>query len=831
MKNLLFVLFSAALACGQVVGVPPDFQGMSITGGMKVTGGLAITNPSAVLPPVQADFFVSALGSDTNDGTAPALGGGHGPFATAAAAQTAVRGIKNTKAITVMIRCDGGPIYNTSLSFTSADNPDNNTTHVITWTAYPLDTGCQPSLSAGVRQTGWTHVTTGSNLCTGHANCWQKTLPNTTPYFEDLWYNGQRRLRPGMGATAASLVPTWGHVQSGNAGNTGFTYTAGDPVSASWTSCNLAAVHDCEFLHSAAWTMSIERIASITTGSTNITSTCSGSNCPNAGSGEFHNGWRYTVTNVKELLQFPGTWYLDRTAGGSNWTLTYIALNAIEDPNADVVETGKNAQVINAVGLQNTIFSNLMFMHSLLAIPATGYASKQLEPDLPAAMVSCSGCHFVILQDNFFAHTAANAVEFIKASTQNNYQFNNSWDIGGAALLIGAKPDSQNDTDANVPSSNLVTENGFSTVGLNYPAAGDCIILGLTHGNTITNNDCGWTYHGGIEACLPSQGVCTGVSGGGLANNIIMGNHIRNFMQGITSDGGGIYMMDALTGCQAGANGLWDTGTDAVGNQIVGNLIHDGSDSTADGDSTHAKNANGIYLDQCSGKILVQNNILYRVAGVGLRMTNGPRTPGNPNTFTNNIVRSALMGVMGVQDCAAAGVQQFVFDHNLIDITQSSTLMGFGAEYLPGTPTAEQNWHHNSYHRSTGTLANQNNFWNHDSNCAGISSSGSVAFASFAAWKTFGEDASSVVDVAFGFGNLTPCSGALDPIAGSCDDLTSVYAGAGFTPIPMFDATGQLLFGRSVDNALPLVPPCRLSLPGECVQDTLKTGTYALSAF
>src|SRR5258708_36223555 len=88
-----------------------------------------------------------------------------------------------------------------------------------------------------------------TNWTQGSGNQWTATLPSGTQYFEQLFYNGQRRLRPRLGG---SLVGTYYRVLApvsvpspeANCPDLGegspfvcfdrFLYTTVDPISANW---------------------------------------------------------------------------------------------------------------------------------------------------------------------------------------------------------------------------------------------------------------------------------------------------------------------------------------------------------------------------------------------------------------------------------------------------------------------------------------------------------------------------------------------------------------------------------------------------------------------
>src|ERR1700733_352241 len=316
MKKLVCVLPAVLAAGGASCGQSPAVK---ITGNVKTTGNVVYGVSNTVIVP--ADYYVSPAtgmavspctnGSDSNDGTTPATGGGHGPFATLDHARSVVRasGKLGTKPLTIAF-C-GGLYLNQSTSFTSADS--GSATNPVTYKAYP---GQFPILSGGVQFTGWTNIN-GNAICNGNTNCWQRAVATSTPYFEALYYNGARRARPRTGATAGHTFDAkYGNYAAGGSGAT-MKYTSGDvdmSGAGSWTNLTDIIMYDQE-----KWVQNILRNpASITTSTQKVVWNCSTSGqgngkCPQANDpGQWFTGDNYVFENVKQLLRFAGQWYLDR---------------------------------------------------------------------------------------------------------------------------------------------------------------------------------------------------------------------------------------------------------------------------------------------------------------------------------------------------------------------------------------------------------------------------------------------------------------------------------------------------------------------------------------
>ncbi len=150
-----------------------------------------------------ADYFVATNGNDSWSGTlaAPNSKNTDGPFATIAKAQTAAQTLivnanGRTTPITVQIR--GGNYYQQALTFTAADS--GTSTLGVLWENYPNET---PVLSGGMVVTGWFNTT---------GNTYQLSLPTSTVYFENLFYNGGRRLRPRVGGLLGTYLRNVGPI-------------------------------------------------------------------------------------------------------------------------------------------------------------------------------------------------------------------------------------------------------------------------------------------------------------------------------------------------------------------------------------------------------------------------------------------------------------------------------------------------------------------------------------------------------------------------------------------------------------------------------------------
>ena len=680
-----------------------------------------------------ADFYVATNGKDTWSGTlaAPNSNNTDGPFASISRAQTAVQAIlKNpngrTKPIQVLVRA--GTYYPTqSLNFTSADS-GTKTLEVI-WGNYPNEA---PVISGGTRITNWTH---------GAGNQWTTTLSSSTKYFEQMYYNGQRRLRPRLGGYLGTYyrIAATVYLPSNSDPNCSvympglgwecfdrFVYTASDPISSTWENLNSPypqgdiALYDFE-----KWTASELRIKSIDTRAHIVYLTG-----PTDQQDNYHGmiaGHRYVVENLKDAFTQPGQWFLDRSK--TPWTLTYLA-NSGENPTTDTVIIPQMTQVLIATGLQYVTFQGLTFEHDNWTVPSPqGYASVTSDQGVSGAF-GCYNCSYVTLNGLVLTQTQGGGVEFFTNSTSattahNTIENSAFYDLGAFGIRYGLLSQ-YTDTDANVAQFGTVENNVIAGYGRVTPGA-FAIAQGSGHDNLYTHNEIYDGYQAGIKVC--ALGCFPGSNNSrGTFNNVSSFNLIYNLGEGITDDLGGVY---------------YNTDPAATGNQVLNNRIHDISDASAlDIDGYGGQ---GIYIDANTANVLVQNNLVYRVSGSAQAQTCGPQSARTPNDVINNIFAFFRHGAKQ-EGCAppSSGILQFNVTNNLIYFDRGSIQRGYvvcNGTNCPQVQKYASNMY--CYAPSSQCTLPANEFFT--TNSSGTQGSG-VTYSTFSAWQSgTGEDAGSVV--------------------------------------------------------------------------------------
>lgn len=768
-------------AQGQISGTPTTPGSSAFTvqvadaNAASATLALTIVVQPPPLPSIT--LYVSPNGNDSWSGTIPdpAPDGSDGPFATIDHARLTVQTLNQAAYSQISVQFRGGTyILPAPEQFTAADS--GSAMAPIVYQNYPGET---PVFSGGMVLQNWTNVS---------GNRWTTTLPASTRYFENLYYNGVRRLRPRVGGALGTYFRNVGPIYLDAPGPPAlapdphcsvyfagsgwecydrFRYNPADPIVATWKNLSPPAGNPCgqpagksgpagdiELVNFEQYSVSKLRFSCVDTANqivylTGVTAT----ETDHPTSHGFIPNHRYLIENVEDALTLPGQWFLDRST--SPWTLTYLA-NPGENPNTDTVVVPQLPQLMVASGLAYVTFQGLTFQHDNYTIAAAGYdgASEII------AAVSFQNSQNVIFDSNVIAEIAGSGLEFIScvdksskpwcvslnpAAVNANNVIENSafYDIGANAIRIGAagKP---SDTNENV--AQFITVENSVVEGYGHVFASAIgIAQGQGHDNLYTHNDIYDGYKGAISICY-----CTNsdVNPPYTNNNIVSFNHVHDLFQGITNDSGSLYFF-------VGTPSPPQSGT---GNRMLNNVVHDVTDaSILDSDGY---GGDGLYFDDFTGLGDAENNLVYRVSGHAMSFS-GPRPgPNESSTVKNNIFAFARLSLLNAYDPYVLGFvppspmfftasnNLFYFDRNS---SSSPSFYAQGGCVFAGTDapfTGFQQWTNNLYWRTDGGFAADKQAFHvqtkTDANdsCAGQNF---WTFYSLAGWQGLGEDAGSVV--------------------------------------------------------------------------------------
>lgn len=670
--------------------------------------------------------YVSVDGMDGWSGLLPTRNptGTDGPFATFDRARAFVQSLDKRGLERVSVQFRSGTYFLPGTeTFTAADSGSPDTQ--IVYENYPSEA---PVISGGTRVLGWSNV---------GGNTWTTTLPLATKYFENLYYNGVRRLRPRVTASGTPAAQAYlgtyfrikgpVYLQSNTdpnctlqVANKGyecfdrFHYFDTDPISAAWQNlnpdssnptCTVSSTSkvptgDIELVDFERYSAAKLRIACVDTANRIVYLTGPTANeADHPGADGFIAGHRYLVENVEDYLNQPGQWFLDRST--RPWTLTYLA-NPGEDPNQDTVIVPQIEQVLVASNLRSVTFRGLTFAHDNYALPQKGYNGN----DAIMAGVSFQNSQNIKFDFNTITQTSAVGLEFISCidtssaswcaiplnpngiNAYNVIEDSAFYDLGANGIRIGMSGQAS-DTLNNVAQFNTVQNNVVEGYGRVYVGATG-IDQGQGHDNLYTHNEIYDGYKGAIHVCF-----CSDQDASGLLpdRNTISFNRAYNLFQGIMNDSGSLYF-----GVGTPNTGLSMPPASGKDNSMLNNVVHDVSDASAlDGSSDDPNcpmltpnlpcdgyGGDGLYLDDYTGLADLENNLVYRVSGHAVSFS-GPRFgPGQQSTVKNNILAFARGSMINAYDPYAFTASPpaplfFVASNNLFyfDRSEASTPVPF----------------------------------------------------------------------------------------------------------------------------------------------------------
>lgn len=580
-----------------------------------------------------ADLYVATNGRDAWSGRLPEPNaqGTDGPLATISRAQKAARALrqqrgKEQRPVVVSIR--GGTYYLTRpLTFTPEDSGAQAAP-----TVYQAHAGERPVVSGGVRLTGWRE----------RNGRWELSIPEAGRgkwAFSQLFVNGSRRFRPrlpkdGYYFIAGAIPPT---AKAKKKGQDRFRFRRGQ-LRGDWSS-----IDDVEVLCFHCWSMSRLHIADVDASANIVTFT---GPTWHPGIGSLSRGGRYIVENVAEALDRPGEWYLDRAVG----LLTYIPLPG-ENMASSVVVAPRLEELLVLKGdvprhvwVEHIGFEGITFAHTNWMAPAQGYTYPQAEANLGAA-ISAEGARHCGFRACTVKQVATYAIEWC-AGCQHNYVDDCELvDLGAGGVKIGGTRGpffkfafDPKDEQA-IASHNTVRNTLIAHAGRMHPAAVG-VWVGYSPHNIIEHNDIHDLYYTGI-----SVGWNWGYGEHLAHHNIIADNHIHHCGQERLDDLGGIYTLGV-----------------SPGTVLRGNLIHD---------VNGPRWGVGIYLDQASSDILVENNVVYNNRAHAFHLNFG-----RENRAVNNVFALGTLGT--VSRGGLEKHQSYAFERNVVYWAEGPLLGGRG---------------------------------------------------------------------------------------------------------------------------------------------------------
>jgi len=517
----------------------------------------------APAPAAPVELHVSPRGNDAWSGRAKDPGAPNGPFATLARAQQEIRALKAAGAaggVTVYVR--GGTYYLAqTLSLGAEDSGTPEAPVVIR--AYSAE---KPVLVGGRKITG----------CRPYKDkivqCDLKPLGLADVYFRQLFFRGERQVL----ARCPNQDPkdphggTWAYVMAveGDDNKTEFTYAA--DVEHNWAKPQEAEV--CLF-PGFDWAWNRIPVKQIVRAERKIV-------LAGPTSYALRVGDRYYVQNVKEELDSPGEWYLDKqTAMLYFWPPADLAAGPLVAPTLRTIVEMKGAHHVTL----------------------RGFTLEACDGDA-VTMTDCEKC---LVAQNVVRNTGAAGI-VISGGKESGAAGNDIHAVGGCGVSLGGGDRKTLTPAGNFATNNYIHHNGVYhrtyNGGVNCSGVGNIVSHNLIH-------DC---PHAGLN-----------LSGN---DNLIEFNRVHHVnLQ--SADTGGIYFC-SRDWTQRGNIIRYNDFHDSGG---FGKAWRSSRPGTIEFSYPHF--TWGIYLDDPTTGTLVYGNIVYHAAYSAMH-----NHGGRDNTWENNII-------------------------------------------------------------------------------------------------------------------------------------------------------------------------------------------------